>query len=198
MKALIIVDIQRDFLPSGPLGVSGGDEIIPIVNRLMDHYPLVVATRDWHPPDHGSFAENHPGKQPYEMGELAGLPQVMWPTHCVEETEGAEFADALEVQKIDKIFSKGTRPEIDSYSGFHDNGRLHSTGLADWLRGEDVTEVAICGLATDYCVKFTALDAVSEGFEATLLAEACRGVDLNEGDIATAIAEMDSQGVRIA
>ncbi|MBB5351522.1 nicotinamidase/pyrazinamidase [Haloferula luteola] len=197
MKALIVVDVQNDFLPGGALGVPGGNEILPVVNRWMEAFPRIVATRDWHPPDHGSFAVNHPGGKVFELGELDGLPQVLWPVHCVQESRGAEFADGLAVDRIDRVFSKGTRVEVDSYSGFHDNGRRHATGLGDWLRAQGVDEVAVCGLATDYCVKFTALDALREGFRTSLIVDACRGVNLEPGDVERAVEEMQSAGVEI-
>jgi len=197
MNALIIIDIQNDFLPGGALAVPGGNEIIPIVNNMMDSFDLVVATKDWHPPDHGSFAANHPGHDLFETVDLNGLPQTLWPVHCVQETEGAEFPVALHTDRIGKIFHKGTRPEIDSYSGFHDNGHRHSTGLADFLRKNGVTEITVCGLATDYCVKFTALDAIAEGFATTLHLPACRGVNLQPDDIENAIVEMRDKGVEI-
>ncbi len=198
MNALILVDLQNDFLPGGALAVPGGDEIIPLANRLMDCFQIVAATQDWHPPDHGSFAANHPGRQPFETIDLHGLPQTLWPVHCVQNTGGALFAPGLDTRRITRVFQKGARPEIDSYSGFHDNGRRHATGLADWLRDRNVTHVTVCGLATDYCVKFTALDALAEGFRATLHLPACRGVNLNPGDIDAAVEEMRAKGVEIA
>jgi nicotinamidase/pyrazinamidase len=197
MNALILVDLQNDFLPGGALGVPGGDEVIPLANRLMDDFDIVVATQDWHPPDHGSFAANHPGRQVFEMIDLHGLPQTLWPVHCVQGTPGAEFAPGLDAGRITRVFRKGTRPEVDSYSGLFDNGRRHSTGLAEWLREQGVKRVTVCGIATDYCVKFTALDAVAEGFEVTLHLPACRGVDLQTGDIAAAVEAMREKGVRI-
>lgn len=195
--ALILVDLQNDFLPGGALGVPGGDEVIPIANRLMDDFEIIVATQDWHPPDHGSFAANHPGRQVFENIDLHGLPQTLWPVHCVQGTPGAEFAPELDAGRITRVFRKGTRPEVDSYSGLFDNGRRHSTGLAEWLRGQGITRVTVCGIATDYCVKFTALDAVAEGFDVTLHLPACRGVDLQAGDIAAAVETMRGKGVRI-
>jgi nicotinamidase/pyrazinamidase len=197
MNALILVDLQNDFLPGGALGVPGGDEVIPLANRLMDDFDIVVATQDWHPPEHGSFAANHPGRQVFEMIDLHGLPQTLWPVHCVQGTPGAEFAPGLDAGRITRVFRKGTRPEVDSYSGLFDNGRRHSTGLAEWLRAQGVTQVTVCGIATDYCVKFTALDAVAEGFEVTLHLPACRGVDLQPGDVAAAVEAMREKGVRI-
>jgi nicotinamidase/pyrazinamidase len=195
--ALVLVDLQNDFLPGGALGVPGGDEVIQLANRLMDDFEIIVATQDWHPPDHGSFAANHPGRQVFESIDLHGLPQTLWPVHCVQGTAGAEFAPGLEVGRITRVFQKGTRSEVDSYSGFHDNGRRHSTGLAEWLRAQGVTRVMACGIATDYCVKFTALDAVAEGFEVDLHLPACRGVDLQPGDVAAAVEAMRENGVRI-
>lgn len=198
MNTLILVDIQNDFLPGGALAVPGGDEIISAANLLMRDFDLIVATQDWHPADHGSFASNHPGRAVFETIDLHGLPQTLWPVHCVQETQGAEFPATLDTDRIDKVFQKGTRPEIDSYSGFHDNGRRHSTGMAEWLRGRGVTHVTICGLATDYCVKFTALDALDKGFHVTLATRACRGVNLNPGDVDQAIAQMKQRGITIA
>ena len=198
MNALILVDIQNDFLPGGALAVTGGDAIVPAVNALLPDYPLVVATQDWHPPDHGSFAASHPGHAVFSMIDLHGLPQTLWPVHCVQWTGGAAFAPGLDTRRIERIFPKGTDPRVDSYSGFFDNGRRNTTGLADFLRGRGVSRVSICGLATDYCVKFTALDAISEGFRVTLLEHACRGVDLNPGDAAAAVREMQQAGVMVA
>lgn len=196
-QALILVDIQNDFLPEGALAVPDGDQVIPIANRLMDNFEIIVATQDWHPPDHGSFADSHPGKSPFETVDLNGLPQVLWPVHCVQATPGAAFADALDANRIDKIFRKGTDPAIDSYSGFHDNGHRKATGMGDWLREQGVTHVTICGLATDYCVKHTALDALDEGFQVTLHLPACRGVNLSSGDVEAAVAKMEIAGVEI-
>lgn len=196
MNALILVDIQNDFLPGGALAVAGGDAIVPVVNQLLANYPLVVATQDWHPPDHGSFAANHPGRRPFEQIDLHGLPQTLWPVHCVQYTGGACFAPGLDTRRIDRVFVKGTDPRVDSYSGCFDNGRRHATGLAEYLRERGVTDVGICGLATDYCVKFTALDAVREGFRVTLIESACRGVNLQPGDAAAAVEEMSAAGIR--
>ncbi|MEI6176379.1 MAG: bifunctional nicotinamidase/pyrazinamidase [Verrucomicrobiota bacterium] len=196
-QALILVDIQNDFLPGGALGVPGGNEIVPLANKLMQQFEIVVATQDWHPPDHGSFAANHPGKTVFETIDLHGLSQTLWPVHCVQGTPGAGFASDLNVSGITRVFQKGTRPEVDSYSGFHDNGHRHSTGMAEWLKLQGVTDVVICGIATDFCVKFTALDAVQEGFGVTLRLEACRGVNLNPGDVDAAVAEMMKLGVAI-
>lgn len=198
MPALIIVDVQNDFCPGGALAVPAGDQIVPLINRLQARYDLVVATQDWHPADHGSFAVNHPGRAPGEMIELAGLPQILWPVHCVQGTPGAEFHAALNLDRVAHIFRKGTNPQIDSYSGFFDNGHRASTGLSEYLREQAAKEVHVCGLATDYCVKFTALDAVALGFETHLLEDACRGVELHPGDVQQAIDEMRRRGVYFA
>src|SRR5258708_5026703 len=157
MKALILVDLQNDFLPSGALPVPRGDAVIPLANQLQGAFKLVVATQDWHPANHRSFAANHPGKQPGDVIELRKIKQILWPVHCVQHTNGAEFHSSLRLNHVNKVFKKGTDTEIDSYSGFFDNGHLRATGLGDYLKEKKVTEVYILGLATDYCVKFTAL-----------------------------------------
>jgi len=197
MKALVIVDIQNDFLPGGTLAVKEGNEIIPLVNHIITKYDYVVASQDWHPAEHGSFAENHDGAKVGELVEISGLDQVLWPVHCVQYTEGAKFNEKLLTQYIDEVVRKGTNPHIDSYSAFYDNGSNQSTGLTELLRNRGVTEIDIVGLATDYCVKFTALDAVKDGFKTTLLVDACRGVDIQEGDVEAAILEMQNAGVTI-
>jgi nicotinamidase/pyrazinamidase len=195
MKALILVDIQNDFLPGGALAVPDGDKIIPIVNRLQFNFSLVVATQDWHPSDHGSFAANHPGKNVFEQIDLNGLPQTLWPVHCVRGTAGAELAPGLHRERIAKIFPKGTDPGIDSYSGLFDNGQRKSTGLGEWLKAQGVTDVFVCGFATDYCVKFTALDAARVGFKTYFIEDASRGVNLQPNDVINAIAEMNRAGI---
>lgn len=197
MLALILVDLQNDFLPGGALAVPEGDAVVPIANQLQPAFPLVVATQDWHPAHHGSFAANHPGRKQYERIDLNGLPQTLWPVHCVQHTPGAQLAAGLQRERIDKIFTKGTDPGIDSYSGFYDNGHRRSTGLGEWLKDKNVTDVFLCGLATDYCVKFTALDAVSLRFKTHLVEDACRGVNLQPGDSAKAIQEMRRAGVNV-
>ena len=194
---LILVDIQNDFCPGGALAVPEGDAVVAVANRLQPRYDLVIATQDWHPADHGSFAANHPGRKPFEMAELGGLPQVLWPTHCVQGTTGAAFHPHLAMARITKVFPKGTDRTIDSYSGFFDNGKKKATGMGNWLKTKGVTEVAICGLATDYCVKATAIDAVQLGFHTTLIDSACRGVGLGKTDIADALAAMRTAGVAI-
>jgi nicotinamidase/pyrazinamidase len=192
--ALILVDIQNDFCPGGALAVHDGDAVVPVANRLMDVANLVVATQDWHPRDHGSFAANHPGRKPFELGELAGLPQVLWPAHCVQGTPGAKFHAALDHRRIARVFHKGVDRGIDSYSGFFDNGRRRSTGLGEWLRERGVDAVIVVGLATDYCVKATALDAIELGFGTTVVANGCRSVELNAGDGERALDEIRRAG----
>jgi nicotinamidase/pyrazinamidase len=178
MDALILVDIQNDFCPGGSLAVREGDRIVPVVNELQKRFDLVVATKDWHPPGHSSF-------------------ESLWPPHCVQNTAGAEFVAGLDTSRIAHTFLKGTDPAVDSYSGFFDNEHKLSTGLGDWLRAQGVTRVTIAGLATDYCVKFTALDALRLGFETTVVADACRGVEVKEGDTERAVEEMRAAGARI-
>ena len=195
MNALILVDVQNDFLPGGALAVPHGDEVIAPCNALMRQFDLVVATQDWHPPGHGSFASAHPGAAVGEMRTLAGLPQVMWPDHCIQGTRGAALASALDAPRITRVFTKGEDPGIDSYSGFFDNDHRRSTGLAEWLTSAGITHVCVVGLATDYCVKATALDAIRAGFSVTVDLAACRGVDLRPGDVDRAIEEMRSHGV---
>jgi len=197
MKALILVDIQNDFLPGGALAVPDGDAVIPIANQLQVAFPIVVATQDWHPPNHGSFATNHPGRKVFEQIDLNGLPQTLWPVHCVQDSRGAELAAALSRDRIVKVFPKGTDPGTDSYSGFFDNGHRNATGLGEWLKAQGVTEVFVCGLATDYCVKFTALDAAQMGFKTRLVEDASRGVNLRLDDVKLAVEEMQRAGVGV-
>ncbi len=196
MKALIIVDVQNDFCPGGALAVQEGDTIIPIINKIQTQFDLVVATQDWHPKDHKSFASNN-GKKVGENINLNGLPQILWPDHCVQGSKGAEFVSDLNMKKIDHIIQKGTDPEIDSYSGFFDNGHKKKTALDDYLHMKGVDEVFVVGLATDYCVKFTALDAVKLRYRTNLIVDACRGVNLAQGDVEKAVDEMRNNGVTI-
>ncbi len=197
MEALILVDIQNDFVPGGALAVRDGDRVVPVANRLIPQFDLVVATKDWHPADHLSFASQHPGKNVGDVIELDGLEQILWPDHCVDRTPGAEFVGGLNVSGIERVFEKGTDRTIDSYSGFFDNGRRQTTGLNEFLRERGVAEVFVMGLATDYCVKFTALDAVELGFSTNLMLDGCRGVDLNPGDVNRAIEDLRCAGVRV-
>ena len=197
MKALIMVDIQNDFLPRGALAVPDGEQVIPVANRAQEQFELVVATQDWHPADHGSFAASHPGQRAGDVIELAGLSQVLWPVHCVQGSPGARFSPDLDMSGVRRVFRKGSDPKLDSYSGFFDNGRRRSTGLGEFLREQRVRQVYLLGLATDYCVKFSALDARDLGFETFLITEGCRGVELEPGDVQRALGEMEAAGVRL-
>ena len=197
MKTLLLIDIQNDFLPGGALAVPEGDMIIPMVNSIMGSYDCVVATQDWHPANHGSFALNHPGRDVYEQVELDGLAQTLWPVHCVQNTGGALFAPGLNTRAISKVFPKGMDADIDSYSGFFDNGHRKDTGMAAWLRERDMTELDVAGVATDYCVQFTVLDALQLGFQVRVLTPACRGVNLAPGDVDRAIEKMRASGAEI-
>ena len=197
MKALYIIDIQNDFCPGGALAVADGDQIIPIVNRLQSKFDLVIMSQDWHPADHGSFAANHPGTNPGEIIDLNGLGQILWPVHCVQGSFGAEFKAGLETNKAAAIFRKGTDRTIDSYSGFYDNGQRAATGAFGYLKELGVTDLYVAGLATDYCVKFTALDGNALGFNTHVIADACRGVNLQPGDVDEALDEMRTAGISI-
>jgi nicotinamidase/pyrazinamidase len=197
MRALVLVDLQYDFLPGGALAVSHGDETITVAKRLMPRFDTIVATQDWHPRDHKSFAANHAAKQPGEVIDLEGLSQVLWPVHCVQGTRGADLHDELERSRITAVFRKGIDPTIDSYSGFFDNGHRKPTGLDAWLKQKKLTRLYVLGLATDYCVKFTVLDARELGYETFLVEDGCRGVNLKPGDDAAAIAEMRAAGATV-
>ena len=197
MKALILVDLQNDFLPGGALAVAEGDQVVPVANRVQSYFELVVATQDWHPAEHASFAANHAGRRPGDTIELAGLPQVLWPMHCVQHTPGAAFSAQLDLSRVAHVVRKGTDPQIDSYSGFFDNGRRKATELDAILKRHEVDDLFVLGLATDYCVKFTALDARQLGYRTTLIVDACRGVNLQPGDVERAIDEMHRAGVHV-
>ncbi|MFW5773734.1 MAG: bifunctional nicotinamidase/pyrazinamidase, partial [Tangfeifania sp.] len=177
MKTLILIDIQNDFIPGGPLEVPGGDEIIPVVNNLQEKFDLVVATQDWHPQNHVSFASNHEGKEPFDKIELDDMEQILWPDHCVQNTRGAEFHPELKTAKVEAIIRKGMDPKIDSYSGFYDNGHKKSTGLTGYLKEKGADELYFAGLAADVCVYFSIKDALKEGFSTTLIEDATRALD---------------------
>ena len=197
MNALILVDIQNDFLPGGALAVPHGDEVIAVANEQQTRFDLIVATQDWHPADHQSFAANHLGKQVGDWVSVNGVPQILWPVYCVQETHGANFAAGLNRERWARTFQKGADRRIDSYSGFFDNGRFKQTGLGIYLRQQGVDAVHILGLATDYCVKFTALDSVSLGFRTQVILDGCRGVNLQLGDTQRAVEEMKAAGVSL-
>ncbi len=194
MEALVLVDVQNDFMPFGALPVAEGDLVVPVANRLAAHHAIVVATQDWHPADHGSFAVNHAGKSPGDVIELGGTEQVLWPPHCVQGTPGASFHSALDVGRVTQVVRKGADPLVDSYSGFFDNDHRSATGLEALLRARGVDSLVICGLATDYCVNYTALDARELGFRVTVVADGCRAVDLAAGDGERALAAMAGAG----
>lgn len=193
--ALIVVDVQVGFLPGGNLPVARGDEVVPIINDLARRYAAVVLTQDWHAPDHLSFASAHPGKAPFETIELPYGPQVLWPDHCVMGTRDAAFAPGLDIPHAQAIIRKGYRRAVDSYSGFLEADRTTRTGLDGYLASRGIRVVHLCGLATDFCVAWTALDARRFGLAAAVIADACRGIDL-DGSLARAWAEMEAAGVR--
>lgn len=200
MRALIVVDVQNDFLPRGALAVADGDAVVEPINRLIAEASQLVpiATQDWHPADHGSFAANQQGKEVGEVIDLNGTSQVLWPVHCVAGTAGAEFAPGLNTDSFAAVVRKGMDREIDSYSGFADNAKGRATGLAGLLRERGVSEVFVAGLATDYCVKFTALDALAAGFRTILIEDGCRGVELASGDCVGALEEIAAAGGEIS
>jgi nicotinamidase/pyrazinamidase len=197
MRALILVDLQYDFMPGGALAVARGDETVAIAERLLPHFSTIVATQDWHPKQHTSFAVNNPGTKPGDVIDVGGIPQVMWPAHCVQGTHGAELHAGLDRARITEVFRKGTDPAIDSYSGFFDNGHKKATGLAEWLAARWIKQVYVMGLATDYCVKYTALDARQLGFEVWLVEDGCRAVELSPGDGERAVTAMRQAGVTV-
>lgn len=194
MEALIIIDVQNDFCPGGKLAVPKGDEIIPIINSLLPRFSHVVQTQDWHPRDHLSFASNHPGKSEYESVQLSYGDQVLWPDHCVQGTNGADFHPELITDHTQLIIRKGFRKEIDSYSAFFENDQKTKTGLDGFLKNLEIKKLFLCGLATDFCVKWTALDAIKLEYEVHLIEDAVAAIDLN-GSEAAAINEMESSGV---
>lgn len=182
MKTLIIIDVQNDFVPGGALEVPEGDKIVPVINKLQDKFDLVIATQDWHPANHVSFASNHEGSKPFDKMEWHGAEQILWPDHCLQNSGGADFHPDLKMEKVEAIFRKGMDREIDSYSGFYDNGHEKNTGLAGYLRERGASELWFCGLAADFCVLFSINDALKEGFSAVLIEDATRPIDLNNFD----------------
>ncbi len=194
--ALIVIDVQNDFCPGGALAVGGGDEIIPRINALMADFPVRVLTQDWHPANHSSFAANHPGASAFSLTQMPYGQQVLWPTHCVQGTDGAAFHAALQTDPADLVIRKGFRPEVDSYSAFFENDHETPTGLEGYLRTRGVTDITLAGLATDFCVAYSAIDAAKLGFNVTVLEGACRAIDLN-GSLAEARAKMRAAGVKL-
>ena len=194
-KALVIVDVQNDFLTNGSLEVPGGNEVIEPINQIIKNYALVVATKDWHPQDHISFASNHPGKQIGDVVKVEDIDQILWPDHCVQGSKGSNFPETLNSKIIKKIIYKGTDPQIDSYSGFHDNGKIRSTGLLEYLKVNNVRSIDYVGLVTEYCVKFTVLDSIEEGFKTSVILDGIKGINPEESN--KALKEMGSRGINL-
>ncbi len=198
MKALIIVDVQNDFLPGGALAVPEGDRVIPVINKISDRFPVVVATQDWHPATHMSFAVNQPGdKKAFEQGLVGGIRQLLWPVHCVQGSHGAELAGALRQEPVHAIIRKGINPEIDSYSAFFDMEGKNSTGLDGYLRSRNVDEIYVSGLAADVCVYFTIMDGIRLGYKCSLIEDASRPVEVEKGDYDRAREKMLNAGAEI-
>ncbi len=197
MHALVVIDVQNDFCPGGALAVTGGDEIVAPINAMMAEFDAVILTQDWHPAGHSSFASQHPGKAPLEMTEMPYGPQVLWPDHCVQGSLGAAFHPRLDTDRAELIIRKGFRPGIDSYSAFFENDHETPTGLEGYLRTRGIDRLTLVGLATDFCVNFSAVDAATLGFEVTVREAACRGIDLG-GSLAAARAGMQEAGVTLA
>ncbi len=196
-RALLVVDVQNDFCPGGSLAVEEGDQVVEVINGLMPLFERVVATQDWHPKDHVSFASSHPGKKVLDIVDADGIPQVLWPDHCVQGTRGAELFPRLEVGRIELVLRKGLRRRLDSYSAFFENDHVTDTGLRYYLSGLGAREIFLCGLATDYCVRSSALDARRLGFEVFVVRDACRGVGFPTGSVEKALAEMTAAGVHL-
>ena len=197
-RVLLIIDVQNDFCPGGSLAVEEGDAVVPVINRIMPLFSRVIATQDWHPSDHVSFAASHPGRKPLDVVDAGGIEQVLWPDHCVQGTRGAELHPRLEVGRIELVLRKGLRRMLDSYSAFFENDHATDTGLRFYLKGMRARDIFLCGLATDYCVLASALDARRLGFRVTLVRDACRGVEYPTGSVGKALAAMEASGVRIA
>jgi nicotinamidase/pyrazinamidase len=193
---LLIIDVQNDFCPGGALAVPGGDAVVPVINRLAADFAHAVLTQDWHPAGHSSFASAHPGHHEYETVEMAYGTQILWPDHCVQGTRGAAFHPALAVPRAELVLRKGYHAAIDSYSAFQENDRRTATGLAAYLRERGIERVTVCGLATDFCVLYSALDAAAAGFATSVVLDACRGID-HDGSHARALAAMREAGVAL-
>lgn len=197
MSALIVVDMQNDFMPGGPLGVPGADTLIPIIQKLMKKFSLCIATQDWHPKGHISFASSHPGKKPGDRIDVHEVSQTLWPVHCVQNTPGAQLVAGLEADKFSAIFLKGSDPFVDSYSTFFDNERIKETGLMAYLRNRGITDLYFTGVAMDYCVLYSVLDAIDQGFRAFVIVDACKGIDLDPGDIEKSLGAMVASGATL-
>lgn len=197
VKTLLIVDLQNDFLPGGAISVPHGNEIIPVLNQIIPKFSLILATKDWHPENHVSFAANHPGKKIGDTARFNGIDQILWPVHCVQNSRGSELSPELQADAITAIFYKGTDPSVDSYSAFFDNARKKSTGLSEFLRSRKIKEFFIAGLAVEYCILYTAIDAVEEGFQPIVIKDCCRGINLKKGDEERAFKKMRDAGVEV-
>jgi nicotinamidase/pyrazinamidase len=195
-KALLVIDVQNDFCPGGALAVTDGDAIVPLINALMDEFAVTLLTQDWHPTEHLSFAANHPGADPFSMTEMPYGPQVLWPTHCVQGSTGAQFHADLQTDAADLIIRKGFRPQIDSYSAFFENDKTTPTGLDGYLKSRGITDLTMAGLATDFCVAYSAIDAAKLGYSVAVHLDACRAIDL-DGSLETALQDMRAAGVTL-
>jgi nicotinamidase/pyrazinamidase len=196
-QALVVIDLQNDFCPGGSLAVAGGDEIVPLVNDLIRNFEHVVMTQDWHPAGHSSFASSHPGHQAFESIDMPYGPQTLWPDHCIQGSLGSDFHSGLAWTRAELVIRKGFRSAIDSYSAFFENDHRTPTGLGGYLRERGIGEITLCGLATDFCVAYSALDAAAQGFAATVRLDACRGINLN-GSVETMLKRMREAGVTLA
>jgi nicotinamidase/pyrazinamidase len=196
-KALIVIDVQNDFCPGGSLAVNDGDKIVPVINSIMDNFDIVIGTQDWHPQNHVSFASNHKGKNIYDQINIDGILQTLWPDHCVQVTRGADFHKDINSNFFNCVIRKGANPKIDSYSAFLENNKKTETGLHGYLNALDAKEIFLCGLATDYCVYFSALDSVKYGFKTSVLLDACRGINVPEGSIDNCLKDMKNAGIII-
>lgn len=198
MKALIIVDIQNDFLKGGSLAVPDGNAIIPVINKILPVFDILIYTKDWHPANHKSFASNHKEKNVYDVIDLKGISQVLWPDHCIQNTFGSEFHKDLIISgKNTYYIFKGTDPDVDSYSAFFDNKKIHDTGLNKLLKEKNIDEIYICGLSTDYCVKYTAIDAIELNYNTYIVADATKAVNINPDDYEKSLKELKNIGVKI-
>jgi nicotinamidase/pyrazinamidase len=197
VKALVVVDMQNDFMPGGALPTKGADRLVPVINKLMDKFPIVVATKDWHPKDHISFAASHPGKKVGDVVQFDGIEQILWPAHCVQHTKGAEFVKGLNADRFEHVFHKGVDRMIDSYSTFFDNAHGRETGLAKYLHQKGIKEIALAGVATDYCVLYSVLDALELGFGVTVIVDGCRAINLRPDDGQKAFDLMEEKGATL-